>query len=145
MTTSVLTATPTPPPSPTQTTAAIARRLYAAREAGDLATIAALVADDVVLHVPGTHPLAGTYRGLAAFAEFSAAITARTDDGEAIEVLDVLGGDDHAAVYCHVTARRAGRPALDNLTVHVLRIGDGRVTEIWLHNFDDVAVSAFWA
>jgi ketosteroid isomerase-like protein len=123
----------------------IARRLYAAREVGDMATVAGLVTDDVVLHVPGTHPLAGSHRGLAAFAEFAAATTALTDDGEDIEVIDVLGGTDHAAVYCHVTARRAGRPPLDNLTVHLLRIRDGRVAEAWLHNFDDVAVSAFWS
>jgi uncharacterized protein len=123
----------------------VARRLYAAREAGDLATVAALVTDDVVVHVPGTHALAGDHRGLAAFAEFAAATTALTDDGEAIEVIDVLGGAGHAAVYCHVTAQRAGRAPLDNLTVHVLRIIDGRVAEVWLHNFDDVAVSAFWA
>ncbi|HEU4840594.1 MAG TPA: nuclear transport factor 2 family protein, partial [Ilumatobacteraceae bacterium] len=116
----------------------IARRLYAAREVGDMATVAGLVTDDVVLHVPGTHPLAGAHRGLAAFAEFAAATTALTDDGEDIEVIDVLGGTDHAAVYCHVTARRAGRPPLDNLTVHLLRIRDGRVAEAWLHNFDDV-------
>ena len=76
---------------------------------------------------------------------FTAATTALTDDGEDIEVIDVLGGADHAAVYCRVTARRAGRPPLDNLTVHVLRIRDGRVAEAWLHNFDDVAVSAFWS
>ena len=123
----------------------IARRLYAAREVGDMATVAGLVTDDVVLHVPGTHPLADAHRGLAAFAEFAAATTALTDDGEDIEVIDVLGGTDHAAVYCHVTARRAGRPPLDNLTVHLLRIRDGRVAEAWLHNFDDVAVSAFWS
>ena len=128
-----------------RSTTDIARRLYAARDAGDLATVAALVSDDIVLHVPGTHALAGAHRGLGAFAELSAALSALTDDGEAIEVLDVLGGAEHAAVYCHVTAQRAGRPALDNLTVHVLRIRDGRVAEIWLHNFDDVAVSAFWA
>ena len=87
-------------------TADIARRLYAAREHGDLATVVDLVADDVVLHVPGTHPLAGDHRGLAAFAEFTAATTALTDDGEDIEVIDVLGGTDHAAVYCRVTGAR---------------------------------------
>jgi len=123
----------------------VARRLYAALAAGDLAVVADLVAPDVVLHVPGTHPLAGVHHGLDGFGRFSAATSALTDDGEHIEVVDILGSDERAAVYCHVTASRAGRAPLDNMTVHVLRIVDGRVTEAWLHNFDDVAVSAFWA
>jgi hypothetical protein len=31
------------------------------------------------------------------------------------------------------------------MTVHLLRIRDGRVAEAWFHNRDDAAVSAFWA
>lgn len=123
----------------------VAARLYAALDDGDLATVVELVAADVVLHVPGTHPLAGDHHGLDGFARFSAATTALTDDGEDIEVVDVLGSEERAAVYCRVTATRAGRAPLDNMTVHVLRIVEGRVAEVWLHNFDEVAVSAFWA
>lgn len=137
--------TTTDPSADTITPADVATRLYAAVGAGDLAVVADLIAPDVVLHVPGTHPLAGDHHGLDGFARFTAATSALTDDGEDIEVVDVLGSDERAAVYCHVTATRAGRAPLDNMTVHVLRIVDGRVTEAWLHNFDDVAVSAFWA
>jgi ketosteroid isomerase-like protein len=123
----------------------VARRLYDAVGRGDLAAAVPLLADDVVLHVPGTHALSGDHRGLAAFADFVAATTAGADASEQIEVLDVLGGTDHAAVYCHVTATRPGRAPLDNMTVHLLRIRDGRVAEAWFHNRDDAAVSAFWA
>ena len=84
----------------------IARRLYAANRAGDLATSATLLADDVVLHVPGTHALAGDHRGLDGFAGLLGAMRALTDAGETIEVIDILGGSEHAAVYCHVTATR---------------------------------------
>jgi hypothetical protein len=34
---------------------------------------------------------------------------------------------------------------LDNLTVHVHRVADGRVAEIRFHNFDQMGVDAFWA
>ncbi|GAA1861609.1 hypothetical protein GCM10009836_47240 [Pseudonocardia ailaonensis] len=56
------------------------------------------------------------------------------------EVLDVLGGRDHAAVYCRVQA-----PGFDNFSVHLLRIVDGRVAEAWFHNRDQAHVDAFWA
>lgn len=119
--------------------------LYRAVEGGDLAGAAAALHDDVVLHVPGTHPLAGDHRGPAGILEFVAGIRALTDDGEHIEVLDVLEGDELVAVCALVTARRSGHAPLTNRTVHVLRIDAGRVAEIWFHNFDDLTVDAFWS
>ena len=101
--------------------------------------------DDVVLHVPGSHPLAGDHRGPDALVRFVEASRERTDDGEHIEVLDVLEGADHAAVYLRVTAERAGRSPLDNTTVHLVRLVDGRVAEVWLHNWDNTAVNEFWS
>lgn len=103
------------------------------------------LADDAVLHVPGTHPLAGAHRGAEAVLRFLDESWAITDDGEHVEVLDVLEGADHLAVYCRVTATRAGRAPLDNTTVHVLRVEDGRVAAAWLHNWDGAAVDDFWS
>jgi hypothetical protein len=69
----------------------------------------------------------------------------RTETGEHIEVLDVLEGSDHAAAYLRVTAERAGKAPLDNTTVHLLRLVEGRVAEVWLHNWDNTAVNEFWS
>lgn len=119
--------------------------LYAALARGDVAAMVGMLADDVVLHVPGSHPLAGDHRGPDAVLGFAAATRALTDDGEEIEVLDVLAGDRSVAVHARVRATRAGRAPLDNRTVHLLRLDAGRVAEIWLHNFDDLTVSEFWS
>lgn len=124
----------------------VAAALYAAIAADDLAAAADLLDPEVVLHVPGTHPLAGDHRGIEAFASFLLASRDRTADGERVEVLDLLGGRDHAAAYCRVTAEAPdGRTPLDNTTVHVLRVAGGRVIEAWFHNWDAAAVDAFWA
>lgn len=101
--------------------------------------------DDVVLHVPGSHHLAGEHRGPEALVRFVEASRERTDTGEHIEVLDVLEGTDHAAAYLRVTAERAGRAPLDNTTVHLLRLVEGRVAEVWLHNWDNNTVNEFWS
>ena len=101
--------------------------------------------DDVVLHVPGSHPLAGEHRGPEALVRFVEASRERTETGEHIEVLDVLEGADHAATYLRVTAERAGKTPLDNTTVHLLRLVEGRVAEVWLHNWDSTAVNEFWS
>ena len=132
-----------PPPvaSPREVTLA----LYAALLGGQLDDARRHAHDDVVLHVPGTHPLAGDHRGPDALVRFVESSRARTDSGERIEVLDVLEGTDHAAAYLRVTAERAGKAPLDNTTVHLLRVVDGRVAEVWLHNWDHTAVNEFWS
>lgn len=124
---------------------AVAMALYAALLANELGEARRYTHDDVVLHVPGTHPLAGEHCGPEALIAFVEASRERTETGEHIEVLDVLEGADHAAAYLHVTAERAGRTPLDNTTVHLLRLVEGRVSEVWLHNWDSTAVNEFWS
>lgn len=123
--------------------AGVVLQLRAALESGDLATARGLLHDDVSLHVPGSHPTAGEYGGLQGILDFyeaSAATGARTTR----DVVDVLEGVDHVAVYVLVTGRRPDREALENPTLHLYRLDGGRVAEIWFHNRDQAAVDAFW-
>lgn len=110
-------------------------RLYAAVGAGDRGTVEALLAPDVVLHVPGTHPGAGEVCGRAAVLRALAAGASTTTT----EVLDVLTGRGHVAVYCRVR----GEGGFNNPTLHLLRVQDDRVAEIWFHNRDQAHVDAF--
>lgn len=119
-------------------------RFYRSLLAGDVADAIAELDPEVELHVPGTHPLAGTHRGpggVLTFLERSSHVTDRT---QAIEVVDLLEGERYAAAYCRVTAERGGR-ALDNPTIHLARFRHGRIAQIWLHNRDDLAVNDFWS
>ena len=59
-------------------------------------------------------------------------------------MLDVLGGGDHGAALLRVTGTRPGGAVLDNHTVHLHRIVDGRITEVWFHNRDQLTVDGFW-
>lgn len=104
-----------------------------------------LATDDVVLRVPGSHPLAGDHVGPDALLAFVERSRALTDDGERIDVLDVLTGHDHVALCCTVTATRPGRAPLHNPTVHLARLAGDRVAEVALHNRDDRPVNTFWS
>lgn len=57
----------------------------------------------------------------------------------------MLVGEHHVAVYCRIRGRRPGRADLQNETLHLYRIEDGKVAEIWFHNRDQTAVDAFWS
>jgi uncharacterized protein len=130
---------------PTKTSTTLVGEFYQALARGDVQTAKASLSPDVALHVPGTHPLAGTHRGHDGFFAFLGAIRGLTATGEQIEILDVLEGDAYVAVYCRVRATRPGKTPLDNHTLHLLRLQEDRIAEVWLHNRDDVSVSEFWS
>ena len=127
-----------------RTTTDIAIALYSAFAAGDLDALKANLAEDFVLHVPGHQPLTGDHHGPDGFIEFLAASRAATDDGERLELVEVLGGDRFAAGYCRITGEREGRQPLDNTTLHLMRIEGGLVREVWFHNWDQDNVDQFW-
>ena len=108
---------------------------------GRWADVLANVAPTVVAHVAAV----GDLEGVDALAGFLAETGAKTDNGEHLELLDTLVGNKHAALYFRITAARQGRPPLDNLTLHLVRLENGQIAEIWFHNFDGAAVAAFWA
>ncbi len=135
----------TPTPTTPTTPATVALALYGAVLAGDVARVHELVSPTVTLDVPGTHAQAGRHDGVDGILAFLADTRAATDDGEHLEVLDVLDGREHAAIYLHVTATRAGRPPLDNHTVHLAHVTGGVVDAIWIHNRADGPVNDFWS
>jgi len=120
------------------------RQGFQAFSKGDMETLAALLADDVVFHFPGRGPLAGDHRGkdqvlatLAKQAELSGG-TFR------VELHDVLANDDHGVVLSKVSAEREGRTWGDN-GVLVFHIKDGKATEAWLHPGDQYAGDEFFS
>lgn len=127
------------------TVAELLAGLYGAVAAGDPGAALPLLTPDVVLHVPGAQPLSGDHRGPQAVVDFITASSTMADRTEHVELIDLLVGGSHAAAYCHVTGTREGTKVLDNTTVHLFRIDGGQIAEIWFHNWDQLAVDAFWS
>lgn len=118
----------------------LGHRVGNALESADWATVLEAVSPDVVAHVPAV----GDLIGVDALAAFLVETAGKTDAGEQFELLDTLVGDDFVGLYFRITAERAGRDPLDNLTVHLARLNESMIEEIWFHNFDGPAVAAFW-
>jgi uncharacterized protein len=112
----------------------------------DLAAFADLLDPEVVLHVPGNNPLSGDHRGLAEVAAFAIASATATGGTESTVLIDTLVGQQHIAALVRVTAERPNATRLDNITMHLAKLGEnGLITEIWFHNRDQTHVDAFWA
>ncbi|MBM7494442.1 ketosteroid isomerase-like protein [Micromonospora luteifusca] len=123
----------------------IARRLYTAMADGDAGTIAELLHPAVTLSVPGTNPVAGRYEGTASLARFLAASAAVVPGGVRTQVIEVLGGGRHAAVYGISRATRPGQPPLENHTLHLITVDKGSIISIDIYNRDQSSVDAFWS
>jgi uncharacterized protein len=120
----------------------LVRRAYGAGTA-DMATMNELFADDIVWNSPGRNQLSGTYRGKeAVFANFQKAAEL-TGGTFKFEIHDVLANDQHAVVLIRWMGERDGK-TLDDNSVQVFEIKDGKVKEQWLHPGDAYASDEFW-
>jgi ketosteroid isomerase-like protein len=121
----------------------LVRRGYEAFGKGDMATLNEIFADDIVWHAPGRSQLAGTYRGKdEVFATFQK--VAELSGGTfKLEIHTILADDEHAVVLARATGQREGK-TLDDNSVQVFHIEDGKVTEQWLHPGDAYASDEFW-
>jgi uncharacterized protein len=81
------------------------RRTADAFRAGHDALLESLIADDVVWHVPGSHPVAGDIHGRAVLLDWLAEVRTK---GFWLEEYDVFGKDRHV---CALSTMGAGRDA----------------------------------
>jgi uncharacterized protein len=121
-----------------------ARRGYAAFATGDMATLAELMAPDVVWHVRGVGPLSGDYRGREQVFGFFGRLAEETGGTFRLDVHDILANDEHTAVLCTLTASR-GNKSVEVPVVNVSHNRDGLITEFWAATTDPQANIDFWA
>ena len=112
---------------------------------GDIERLADFYSVDVVWHVGGTHPLAGTYQGRDALMDYFRRVRELTGGTLRVEPQEILGGERHTVMFTRVTAERDGR-VLDVGMAQVFAVDeDGRWCEYWALADDGPAVDAFWA
>jgi uncharacterized protein len=122
----------------------VVNRLISAYAEADIAAIDQLLTDDVVFHVPGRHPLSGTYVGKAEVFGYMGQIAALSESAKGgFEVHSVTGDDEHAVSLMTGTIEHDGvrfvRP-----TVHVFHVNGARVTEFWEASLAQHAEDQFW-
>jgi ketosteroid isomerase-like protein len=106
---------------------------------GDLETFLSHYADDVLVHYPGSSPLAGDHHGKEAFLAVFGRFAEITGSPPQIAVHDVVANDEHGVVLQMVHIERKGR-SLDAQQVVVSHFLDGKVREIWPNFLDQQAV-----
>ncbi len=121
----------------------LVQRGYAAFKSGDMATLNELFTDDVVWHAAGRNQLAGDFRGKEAVLGLFQKTFELTGGTFKLDIHDMLANDTHVVVLVHSTAEREGK-TLDDNSVQVFHVSQGKVSEQWLQPGDVYASDEFW-
>ena len=116
------------------------RRTADAFRARDFDAIRSLVAETVVWHVPGRHPMAGEIRGVD---ELVAWLSRLSELGFTLREHDVLGNDEHVCALSYMGARRPGVDIEIRVT-SVFHFRAGRQVERWMYPEDMAAWDAIF-
>lgn len=123
----------------------MAREAFAAAGRGDIDALRSeYFADGMRLHVPGRSPLAGDYDGVAQVMAFFGRVFELSGGTYRTELHDAVANDEHTVALFTVRAERAGR-RLEDRTIEVFHIRDGKVAEAWLYPADLYVSDEFWS
>lgn len=107
------------------------RESYAAAFRGDLEPYRKLCWPDFVMHIPGRTPISGDVHGWDESVRWVQRFFERGGKTFSEEVISVAASDDWAFMLTNYHAERKGRKVEDK-SVNVYRLKDGRVAEVWV-------------
>ena len=111
---------------------------------GDVGTLRELTDQDAVWHTPGRNLVSGYYRGQDEILGFFARVAELTGGTFRAELHDVVANDEHAVAIYVTRGEREGR-TLENRTVLVSHVRNGKFTESWLMSDDQYAADEFFS
>jgi len=124
----------------------VVMRFYGAFETEDHeAAIRPLLSPQVVWHVAGENPLAGTFRGHAQVFAAMRRYAERSQGTLRLSAQEILGGPGVHAVAIHTaTANRNGH-SYSAHEIDVFHVENGVISEMWSFSEDQSATDAMWA
>jgi len=116
---------------------------YEAFGRADIPAVLAVFDKDIQWHIAGRSSMSGTYKGHEEVVGFFTQLAERSGGTFNIEIHDMLASDDHVIVLCRERGQRDGH-SLDDNTVHVWHLRDGKAVEFFVASTDQYAQDEFW-
>lgn len=124
---------------------ALVRRGYAAFNAQDVDMLRSIFATDVVQHVPGHGPLAGTYKGVDPVLGYYGKLAQLTDGTFRAHLIDVHGdGLGHVVAIHQISATRNGMTRISRGSILFSVVG-GKATDLLEVHADLAGDDAFFS
>ncbi|MDT0572959.1 nuclear transport factor 2 family protein [Streptomyces sp. DSM 3412] len=128
----------------TSTNTDIARAYFQAVQTGDMATLGELLHADIVWHQPGANQFSGERKGRDAVFQMLGSMMETSGGTFAIDKIHTLmGNGDLVAATIHFSGRH-DKASMSMEGVDLLRVENGKITEMWLFSADPAAEDAFW-
>ena len=124
--------------------AELLRSGYSAFATGDMVALEALFDPSVIWHAQRLGILGGDHVGWPAVLGFFAHSMELTRGTFGIEVLDVLANSTSSCAVVRSTGQR-GAATLNSRQIHLYRLENERVVEVWQFVDDGYAAEAFWS
>jgi uncharacterized protein len=131
-------------PAAAEANAALIIGAYDAFSRGDLQSVFAVLAEDILWHVPGRGPLSHDYRGHAEVLRFFEHFMGLSSGTFRLKVEEVFAKGDRVVVLCTETAQRASR-SWSSPNVHVWTVKDGRAIAFREYEGDEQGEDEFWS
>lgn len=125
--------------------AELVRRGLKAFSDRDMEAVGALLADDIVWHVPGNNPLSGDYKGKEEVFGFFAKLGELSGGSFRLDVHDVIGNDEHVVVLVTASGSRPDGRSMQVRSAQTFHIRNGKAVEFWGMAEDQAKADAFWA
>ncbi len=133
------------PPPTNASNAEILGAAYQALAAGDMPAVLAVLAENITWHISGRNALSADYSGHDEVLGFSQALGERSNGTFALDVHEIVGGDNGTVVALVTESATRDDAILQDATVHVWHFEDGKATSFRCFPGDEHAQDAFWA
>ncbi|MFD9440757.1 nuclear transport factor 2 family protein [Streptomyces sp. NPDC060006] len=122
----------------------IARTYFQAVQTGDMATLGGLLDEGIVWHQPGANQFSGEHKGQGAVFQMLGGMMEASQGSFAIDTIHTLMANGDLVTATIRFSGRRDNASMSMNGVDLLRIADGRITEMWLFSEDPATEDAFW-
>lgn len=117
---------------------------YNAFNQKDMATVMALVANDVSLVVPGRSIQSGTFKGKGELERYFSIVGKHTAGTHKVEILEVMADDSRAILLLRALGQHEDK-TLDMTVIHLWRLSEGKLAALSIIPTDQYAFDEFWS
>ena len=122
----------------------VVKGYYEAAVARDIMKLAEAFSDDVIWHQSGGSSMSKTYRGKGQLFEMFMTFDSLSEGSFRVDSVDaIMTNGDLVCAVVHYSAERSG-DRLSLLGVNLMRVGGGKIKEVWTFSSDQESEDRFW-